>query len=162
MLLSLVMWPFTPDKPLRSAVASCYNALADYVWEFQESAIQIEIDSTKVAHVSKIRQVLEKARTALGTQRMGKQARSWMDEQLLVLIQDAERVFGSVTALIEVVEVNAGYQPFRAVQLLVGNALEQISSRSPSLLRILHLAIPGRSANQRMPKSCTHIPAVTH
>ncbi len=137
MLLSLVMWPFTPYKPLRAAVASCYKALADYVWEFQESAIQTEVDSKKLEYILKIRQALERARTALGTQRMGQQAQSWMDEQLLVLIQDAERMFGSVTALIELVEVNVGYQPFLAVELLVGNMLEQIASIIQSIAQVI-------------------------
>jgi len=125
MLLSLVMWPATPYKPIQAAVADCYNALADYIQAFQNNAIPTGIDSA-TGYDLEIRKALENARTALGAERIGKQARSWMDEQLLVLIQDAERLFGSVVALIELIEINSRYQQFRSVQLLVDDALDQL------------------------------------
>lgn len=127
MLLSLVMWPFKPYYPLRKAVASCYNAIAARIQVFQENQIQTGEKSRQTGDFLAIRKAIENARTALGAERMGQHARSWMDEQLVVLIQDADRLFGSIIALIELLEINSRYQHFRAVQLLVDEALEEIS-----------------------------------
>lgn len=137
MLLSLVMWPLNPYYPLRKAVASCYNAIADYLQAFQENQIQTGVDSRKTTDILAIRKALENARTALGVERMGQPNRSWMDEQLLVLIQDAERLLGSIIALSELIEINSGYQQFRAVQLLVDEALEQISLITKATAKVI-------------------------
>ncbi len=136
MLLSLVMWPATPYKPIQAAVADCYNALANYIQAFQNNPIQTGIDSA-TGYVLEIRKALENARTALGAERIGKRGRSWMDEQLLVLIQDAERLFGSVVALIELIEINSGYEQFRSVQLLVDDALEQLLVITRAIAKVI-------------------------
>ncbi|APB35129.1 Putative membrane protein [Gloeomargarita lithophora Alchichica-D10] len=137
MLLSLIMWPFTPYTPLQASVAACYRAIADYIQEFPKKAIPGEIDPTKIRYVLKIRQTLERARTVLGTQRLGQEIRSWMDEQLLILIHDAERLFGSVTALIELTEVTAGYQRFHTVQLLTNQALSQMANLTQGIAQTI-------------------------
>ncbi|MBN3905859.1 MAG: hypothetical protein HWQ35_04510 [Nostoc sp. NMS1] len=84
MLLSLVMWPFKPYDPLRMALADCFSGIAKYIQAFLGKVATPE-------NILGIRQVLE-------TARIGKPARSWMDEQLLVLIQDGDRLLGSVIA----------------------------------------------------------------
>ncbi len=137
MLLSLVMWPFTPYQPLRKAVASCYNAIADRIQVFQENQIQTGVESKQTGDFLPIRKAIENARTALGAERMGQQARSWMDEQLVVLIQDADRLLGSIIALSELIEINSGYQQFRAVQLLVDDALEEISVITKATAKVI-------------------------
>jgi uncharacterized membrane protein YccC len=133
MLLSLVMWPFTPYNPLQASVAAGYRAIADYIRAFQTGRRSAELDPTQIHYVLRIRQALERARTVLGSQRRGREIRSWMDEQLLILIQDAERLFGSVTALIEVVEGNAGYHAFPAVQQRVDQALISIANLTQAI-----------------------------
>ncbi|MBN3991406.1 MAG: hypothetical protein HWQ36_12890 [Nostoc sp. NMS2] len=91
MLLSLVMWPFKPYDPLRMALADCFSGIAKYIQAFLGKVATPE-------NILGIRQVSETARTTLGTARIGKPARSCMDEQLLVLIQDGDRLLGSVIA----------------------------------------------------------------
>jgi uncharacterized membrane protein YccC len=99
MLLSLVMWPFRPYDPLRIALADCFSAIANYIQAFLGKVATPE-------NILEIRQALETARATLGTVRLGKPARSWMDEQLLVLIQDGDRLLGSVIALTELLETH--------------------------------------------------------
>ncbi len=137
MLLSLVMWPFRPYKPLRKAVANCYEEIANCIEAFRENAIQTGTHIALDGYILEIRKALEEARTALGAERIRHQARSWMDEQLLVLIQDAERVLGSVTALIELLEINSGFAEFRAVNLLVDDALQQISAIAQATAKVI-------------------------
>ncbi|MFW9263975.1 FUSC family protein [Nostoc sp. CALU 546] len=136
MLLSLVMWPFRPYDPLRLALANSLNALANYIQAFIGKVATSE-------KILEIRQALETARTTLGTVRIGQPARSWMDEQLLVLIQDGDRLLGSVIALTELLETHFQQHQYQAVQQLVDDALEQISV----ILQAIAKVISGKSAS---------------
>ncbi|MHC5599515.1 MAG: FUSC family protein, partial [Nostoc sp.] len=99
MLVSLVMWPFRPYDPLRIALADCFSAIANYIQAFLGKVATTQ-------NILEIRKALETARTTLGTLRIGQSARSWMNEQLLVLIQDGDRLLGSVIALTELLETH--------------------------------------------------------
>ncbi len=136
MLLSLVMWPFRPYDPLRLALANSLNAIASYIQAFVGKVATSE-------KILEIRQALETARTTLGTVRIGQPARSWMDEQLLVLIQDGDRLLGSVIALTELLETHFQQHQYQAVQQLVDDALEQISV----ILQAIAKVISGKSAS---------------
>jgi uncharacterized membrane protein YccC len=133
MLLSLVMWPFRPYDPLRIVLAGCFSAIANYIQAFLGKVATPE-------KILEIRKALETARTTLAAARIGKPARSWMDEQLLVLIQDGDRLLGSVIALTELLETHFQHQEYHAVQQLVDDALEQISV----ILRAIAKAISGK------------------
>ncbi|MBE9001909.1 FUSC family protein [Nostoc sp. LEGE 12447] len=130
MLLSLVMWPFRPYDPLRMALADCFSGIAKYIQAFLGRV-------TTPENILEIRQSLETARTTLGTARIGKPARSWMDEQLLVLIQDGDRLLGSVIALTELLETHFQQQQYHAVQQLVDDALEQISVILQAIAKVI-------------------------
>lgn len=130
MLLSLVMWPFRPYDPLRIALASCFSALANYIQAFAGKVATTE-------NILEIRQALETARTTLGTLRIGQSARSWMNEQLLVLIQDGDRLLGSVIALTELIETHFQQQQYHTVQQLVDDALAQISVILQAIAKVI-------------------------
>jgi len=136
MLLSLVMWPFKPYDPLRIAVASCFSGITNYIQAFVGKVAKTE-------NILEIRQALETARTTLGTLRIGQSARSWMNEQLLVLIQDGDRLLGSVIALTELLETHFQQQQYHAVQQLVDDALAQISV----ILQAIAKAISGKPSS---------------
>ncbi|MEH2371856.1 FUSC family protein [Nostoc sp.] len=136
MQLSLVMWPFKPYDPLRIAVAACFSAIANYIQAFVGKVAKPE-------NILEIRQALETARTTLGTLRIGQSARSWMNEQLLVLIQDGDRLLGSVIGLIELLETYCQQQQYHAVQQLVDDALAQISV----ILQAIAKAISGKPSS---------------
>ncbi len=136
MLLSLVMWPFKPYDLLRIAVAECFNALANYLQTFAGEAATTE-------NILDVRTALETARMTLGTARIGQSAQSWMDEQLLVLIQDGDRLLGSVIALTELLETHSHQQQYRSVQYLIDDALTQMSI----VFRSISKVISGKSAS---------------
>jgi uncharacterized membrane protein YccC len=136
MLLSLVMWPFKPYDVLRLAVSECFNALANYLETFEEGAATTE-------NILDVRKALETARITLGNTRIEQSAQSWMDEQLLVLIQDGDRLLGSVIALTELLETYSQQQQYRSVQYLIDDALTQMSS----VFRLIAKVIAGKSAN---------------
>jgi uncharacterized membrane protein YccC len=136
MLLSLVMWPFKPYDLLRIAVADCFNALANYLQIFAG-------ESATTEHILAVRTALETARITLGTARIGQSAQSWMGEQLLVLIQDGDRLLGSVIALTELLETHSHQQQYRSVQYLIDDALTQMSI----LFRSISKVISGKSVS---------------
>jgi uncharacterized membrane protein YccC len=136
MLLSLGMWPFRPDDTLRIAVAECFNALANYLQTFEGGAATTE-------NILDVRTALETARMTLGTARIGQSAQSWMDEQLLVLIQDGDRLLGSVIALTELLETHSHQQQYRSVRYLIDDALTQLSIVFRSIAKV----IAGKSAS---------------
>ncbi|BDI18901.1 hypothetical protein ANSO36C_47030 [Nostoc cf. commune SO-36] len=130
MLLSLVMWPFRPYDPVQIALADCLKAIANYIQKFVGKVATPE-------NILEIRKALETARTTLGTTRIGQPARSWMDEQLLVLIQDGDRLLGSVIALIELLETHFQHQQYYAVQQLVDDALVEISIILQAIAKVI-------------------------
>jgi uncharacterized membrane protein YccC len=136
MLLSLIMWPFKPYDALRRAVSECFNALANYLQTFEGGAATTE-------NILNVRKALETARMTLGNTRIEQSAQSWMDEQLLVLIQDGDRLLGSVIALTELLETYSQQQQYRSVQYLIDDALAQMSSVFRSIAKV----IAGRSVS---------------
>jgi uncharacterized membrane protein YccC len=130
MLLSLVMWPFKPYQLLRIAVAECFNALASYLQIFVGEAATTE-------NILDVRKALETARATLGTARIGQSAQSWMDEQLLVLIQDGDRLLGSLIALAELLETHSHQHQYRSIQYLIDDALAQMSIVFRSISKVI-------------------------
>ncbi|MEH1822780.1 MAG: FUSC family protein [Nostoc sp.] len=130
MLLSLVMWPFRPYDPLRVALADCLNAIANYIQKFVDKVATPE-------SILEIRKALETARTTLGTLRIGQPARCWINEQFLVLIQDGDRLLGSVIALTELLETHFQNQQYHAVQQLVDDALPEISVILQAIAKVI-------------------------
>jgi uncharacterized membrane protein YccC len=144
MLLSLFMWPLQPDRLLRIAVAACFDAIGTYL---QTCGSQTDPTAQLIA----IRTAIETARAYLGTTQIGRSAPSWLDEQLLVLIQDGDRLFASAIALTELIENYALQQPDspkerlrqRAVQPLIADAIDRLSI----VLRSVAKVIAGKSAS---------------
>ncbi len=135
-LLSLVMWPFKPYDLLRISVADCFSALAEYL-----KVLESGVPTTE--NILEIRKTLETARNVLGTARIRQSAQSWMGEQLLVLIQDGDRLLGSVIALTELLETHSHQQQYRSVQYLIDDAITQMSIVFRSIARV----ISGKSAS---------------
>ncbi len=143
MLLSLAMWPLRPDRLCRFAVAACFEALAQLTTEIANYLQTEEAEAASTERIVGVRTALETARTYLGTTRIGQSATSWLEEQLLVAIQDADRLFGSTIALAELIENYAQHQQDRSVQTLVADALTQISIVLQSIAKV----IAGKSAS---------------
>ncbi|WNG19197.1 FUSC family protein [Cystobacter fuscus] len=107
MFLSLVLWPIRPYRPSRLAVAQCFRDLAEYAGEVNRVFTGEEDGSLWQGliqrHHARIRETLEVAGSTLAATRRGR-GESQRGEQLLVLLQIADTMFGTVIALSDVME----------------------------------------------------------
>lgn len=107
MLLSLVLWPVRPFRPLRLATAQCYARLADYAERVAREAEVAPSEDDRVALEEErraIRNAIEEARSVVAAARRGGQGDARRGQRLLVLVQGADVVFGTLIALGELFE----------------------------------------------------------
>ncbi|HEX3276696.1 MAG TPA: FUSC family membrane protein, partial [Gemmatimonadales bacterium] len=94
MLVSLVLWPLRPYRPVRLAVAQAYRAVADYAARMAESGREAGAPGPLG-----VRAALETAGAALAAVRRGRPGESGRGERLLVLYQAVDQLFGHLFAL---------------------------------------------------------------
>ena len=99
MLLSLVLWPLRPYRPVRLAVGGAYRAVAGYADE-----LSAWLRTEDAPGPTGVRRALETARAALATVRRGRPGESGRGERLLVLGETADQLFGHLFGLSELVE----------------------------------------------------------
>jgi uncharacterized membrane protein YccC len=134
--ISLFMWPFRPDLPLQNDTAECFWAIATYL-----QAYEGQVATT--ATILPIRTALDTARTGVGTAQIGSLAPSWLDEQLLVLIQDGERLLGSSISLTEILATHFTSPQHPIVGQLIDDALAQLAI----VLQSIGKVIAGKSSS---------------
>jgi uncharacterized membrane protein YccC len=106
MAIALVLWPLRPFRPVRRAVASSYRALARYTddvarYHRSESAGgRSELPAGSAA----VRAALEEARGVLARMRRGRPGTSGREEQLVVLGEAVDQLFGHVVAVGETID----------------------------------------------------------
>jgi uncharacterized membrane protein YccC len=100
MLLSLVLWPLQPYRPVRRAVAACFRALADYVDDLAVRTAAGPHDpwDLRVQSVA-VRTAIENGRAVIAGTRRGRPGESGRGERLLVLHEVADQVFAHLVAL---------------------------------------------------------------
>jgi uncharacterized membrane protein YccC len=105
MVLSLILWPLHPFRPARRAVAAAYRVLAEFARSLEQvtrtlgDASSASIHARARAHHAQVRSALESARLVLADARRPRQGRSPRGEQLLVLTEGAEQLFGTLVAI---------------------------------------------------------------
>ena len=107
MLVALVLWPIRPYRPLRLATARCYRALADYAESIAglEGAIPNEDQRDSLQeHKRAIREAIEAARSVIAVSRRGAQGEVRRGERLLLIVQGADLLFGTLIAISELIE----------------------------------------------------------
>jgi len=108
MILALVFWPVRPYRPLRLATARCYRELAVYADAIAAAFGRGVPDETQraalVQHRRAIRDAIEAARSVVAVSRRGGQGEARRGERLLLLVQGADLLFGSLIALDELLE----------------------------------------------------------
>ncbi|MFI5243124.1 MAG: hypothetical protein ACHQRL_08955, partial [Gemmatimonadales bacterium] len=105
MVLSLLLWPLHPFRPARRAVAGSYRArrvlasahatVSSAVGDESAGAAR---DRARALHAN-VRSAFESARVVIADVRRPKQGRSPRGEQLLVLTEGAEQLFGTLVAI---------------------------------------------------------------
>jgi uncharacterized membrane protein YccC len=94
MLLSLVLWPLRPYRPVREAVAAAYRAVAEYA-DYLAARTGVGGAPAPLG----IRAAFEVARAALATVRRGRPGESGRGERLLVLGETADQIYGNLFGL---------------------------------------------------------------
>ncbi|MDQ2931473.1 MAG: FUSC family protein [Gemmatimonadota bacterium] len=125
MVLSLLFWPLHPFRPARRVVAGSYRALAELALALEEVSTAIGDRNAGIARTraralhASVRTALERARMMIADMRRPKQGRSARGEQLLVLNEGAEQLFGTLVAIEAEIEAahesgsTAGDEAFR-------------------------------------------------
>lgn len=107
MVLALVFWPVRPYRPLRLATARCYRELASYADAISNFGRGMPDETQRallVQHRRAIREAVEAARSVVAVSRRGGQGEARRGERLLLLVQGADLLFGSLIALDEFLE----------------------------------------------------------
>ena len=107
MVLALVFWPVRPYRPLRLATGRCYRELAGYADAIAELAGAAPNETQRAAlvqHRRAIREAVEAARSLVAVSRSGGQGEVRRGERLLLLVQGADLLFGTLIALDELIE----------------------------------------------------------
>ena len=105
MVLSLVLWPLHPFRPARRAVAAAYRVLADFARSLEQVTGTFDSGAPRAsthAHARTTRVCAARSRlraSVLAAVRRPRQGRSPRGEQLLVLIEGAEQLFGTLVAI---------------------------------------------------------------
>lgn len=106
MAIALLLWPLRPFRPVRRAVATSYRALSrhiDDVARHHRSASAAD-RSELPAGSAAVRASLEEARGVLARMRRGRPGTSGREEQLIVLGEAVDQLFGHVVAIGETVD----------------------------------------------------------
>lgn len=129
MVLGLFLWPIRPYRPLRRATAACYRALATYADTVTRQLSIRESDDRRIADQQRraIRDAIEEARALVSVSRRGAQGEARRGEELLVLVQGADVLFGYLIALVELVDADATTAQQPAALSLVTNALPRFA-----------------------------------
>jgi uncharacterized membrane protein YccC len=105
MVLSLILWPLHPFRPARRAVAGAYRVLAEFTRSLEQVTTALGQASAPAIHArarayhADVRSALENARLVLADARRPRQGRSPRGEQLIVLTEGAEQLFGTLVAI---------------------------------------------------------------
>ena len=129
MLISLVLWPLRPYRPVRLAVASCYRALAEYA---DDLAMRTQRGASHDAWALltptvAVRTAIEEARAVLASTRLGRPGETERGERLLVLHEAAEQMFVHLIALGDTVESVEAGQREPAVAVVLAATLNDLA-----------------------------------
>ncbi|HEX2778052.1 MAG TPA: FUSC family protein [Gemmatimonadaceae bacterium] len=129
MLISLVLWPLRPYRPVRVAVAACYRAVAAFAEDLAARAGRVashdawDLRGATMA----VRATLEEARGVLASTRLGRPGESERGERLLVVHETAEQTFVHLLALTDTIEsiADSGRDP--AVEVVLAATLHDVA-----------------------------------
>ena len=130
MLLALLVWPLRPYRPARLAVGASYDALGDFIQEVTRAMGRASPASRPEVPVGSavVRGALEEARLVLAQLRRGRPGGAPRGEQLVVLGDLVDQLFGHVIAVTESIEAIPPRDRDPAAQLVVLETLAMIGT----------------------------------
>ena len=139
MAIALVLWPLRPFRPARLAVAEGYDALATYADDLalynraRAAGERAELPAGSAA----VRGALENGRAVLARMRRGRPGSSGREENLVVLGEGVDQIFGHLVAVGEMVDSIPASERVRQAD----DALTLVLERVAGTLRLLALAV---------------------
>jgi uncharacterized membrane protein YccC len=135
MVLSLVLWPLRPYRPLRLAVAECYRAVAVYAEGLVHRAAEGATAHSGEIPIgaAQVRAALESARAALAAMRRGRPGESGRGEKLLVLREMADQLFGHLVALGDMAETIPGEKRVDSAQRAFMGSLSAVAATARAI-----------------------------
>jgi uncharacterized membrane protein YccC len=135
MAVALVLWPLQPYRPARLAVAECYRALGNYIDDVARGLREAGSDGRAIlpAGSGVVRTALENARAVLARMRRGRPGAGGRDEQLLVLGEAADQLFGLVAAMTDTMMAIPRSSRDTAAQRMMIEALDALSAAARAL-----------------------------
>jgi uncharacterized membrane protein YccC len=118
-ILALVLWPFQPHSLVRRAVGLCYARIAD-------------LARHRAPNGALVRAAIEDAREHLAAVRGARDGSLARGEQLLLLLQTAERILGLLVALPDLLDVPGSTEMAQKVLAAVANVADEISVVVPA------------------------------
>lgn len=147
MAVALTLWPLRPYRPARLAVAASWRALADYAEEATSELGRSRISGTREYPLSlpMVRTTLENARDVLAQIRQGRAGSSARGDQLIVLAQAADQLFGHIVGAAESVESIPGAERDPQTDAII---LEQLQAIATSARQIAEAIEEENEANR--------------
>jgi uncharacterized membrane protein YccC len=139
MAIALVLWPLRPFRPARLAVAGGYDALADYADElarYNRSRSGGE-PAALPAGSAAVRGALEEGRAVLARMRRGRPGSSGREENLVVLGEGVDQIFGHLVAVGEMVDSIPASERVPAAD----DELTSVLEAAAATLRLLAVAV---------------------
>lgn len=129
MAIGLVVWPLRPFRPARLAVANGYDALAVYADELARynRARSAGERSDLPAGSAAVRGALETGRAVLAGMRRGRPGASGREENLVVLGEGVDQLFGHLVAVGETVDSIAPDERVPAADADLTAVLERVA-----------------------------------
>ncbi len=130
MIVSLIVWPLRPYRPGRLAVATAYRELASYTDQVVDEVDRTLLSEPRAlpSQIPVVRAALENSRQVLTRLRQGRPGSTARGEQLIVLSEVADQLFGHIVGVAETIEAIPRQQRNPRIEESVLRVLRQIAS----------------------------------
>ena len=161
MLLALVFWPVRPYRPLRLTTARAYRDLADYASDIATRSGAPNDDRRLLEHRTVIREAIEAARAVVAVSRRGGQGEVRRGERLLMLVQGADMLFGTIIAFDELLE-SMSEADARVIAPLATDALDGFARAARRIATTIEVEPNAPTALQpRLPRDAPTSPSAS-
>lgn len=126
-LLSLVLWPLRPFRPVRLALRGVLAELASTADSLVDADVSHAAQIKRREQLGRAREAIETARRHLGRSRRGRPGPSQRGMQLVGLLEGGDQLFGALIALEDELTLTPTAAP-RALRGLVNHAAQLIAA----------------------------------
>ncbi|GCE16144.1 FUSC family protein [Tengunoibacter tsumagoiensis] len=138
MLLSLAFWPFRPYQPVRRSVADYYRSLSSFMQQAYDVVTRLDTQQRWSELVTSERALVmaahDQAHKVVVQSRVQQESSSSIEQHLLMLTFNADRLFEETIALVESIEAVTRQTNLADMRNLLADTVQKIAKE------LLHLA----------------------